>query len=78
MFSLTVSQECPHQRTCDIDAARAGKISGTQRLTGRTYDDGAGSDIDWSKRTPHQANSGAILEGRSSNTRSRSSRSRSA
>ena len=36
---LTVQRKCPHEGACDIDTAGTGKTSGTQQLTGRTYDD---------------------------------------
>ena len=52
-------------------AARAGKTSGTQQLTGRVYDNRAGSDVDGSEHTPHQAHTGGIRRGRSSRTSSR-------
>ena len=64
MSSLTVQRKCPHYGECDIDAARTGKTSGTQQLTGGIYDDGAGSDTDGSEHTPHQAYSDGIQEGR--------------
>ena len=48
---LTAKRKCPYYRECDIDAARAGKTSGTEPLTGGTYDDRAGSDIDGSEHT---------------------------
>ena len=31
---LTAERKCPHDGACEIDAARAGKTSGTQQLTG--------------------------------------------
>ena len=52
---LTAERKCPHDGACEIDAARTGKTSGTQQLTGWIYDDGAGSDTDGSERTPYQA-----------------------
>ena len=72
---LTAKRKCPHYGECDIDAARAGKTSGTQQLTGRVYDNRAGSDVDGSEHTPHQAHTGGIRRGRSSRTSSRQSRS---
>ena len=51
---LTAERKCPHDGACEIDAARTGKTSGTQQLTGRVYDDGAGSDTDGTERTPYQ------------------------
>ena len=73
--TLTAKRKCPHYGECDIDAARAGKTSGTQQLTGRVYDNRAGSDVDGSEHTPHQAHTGGIRRGRSSRTSSRQSRS---
>ena len=70
----TMSQHVGHGE-CDIDAARAGKTSGTQQLTGRVYDNRAGSDVDGSEHTPHQAHTGGIRRGRSSRTSPRQSRS---
>ena len=40
---LTAERKCPHDGACEIDAARTGKTSGTQQLTGWIYDDGAGA-----------------------------------
>ena len=71
--SLSVQRKCPHYGECDIDAERTGKTSGTQPLTGRAYDDRAGSDIDGSERTPHQAHTRGIQTGGSSRTCSRQS-----
>ena len=73
--ALTAQRKCPHDGACDIDAARTGKTSGTQQLTGRIYDDGAGSDTDGSEHTPHHAHTGGISTGGSSRTRSRQQRS---
>ena len=72
---LTAKRKCPHYGECDIDAARAGKTSGTQQLTRRVYDNRAGSDIDGSERTPHQAHTSGLQRGWSSRTSSRQSRS---
>ncbi len=68
---LTAKRKCPHYGECDIDAARAGKTSDTQQLTGWIYDDGAGSDTDGSERTPHQAHASGLQRGWSSRTSSR-------
>ena len=51
--TLTAKRKCPHYGECDIDAARAGKASGTQQLTGRVYDNRAGSDVDGRVSTRH-------------------------
>ena len=75
MSSLTVKRKCPHEGTCDIDAERADKASGSQQFDGGPYDHGAGSDFDGSERAPHQAYSGGLQKGRRSRTRSRQSRS---
>ena len=75
MSSLTVQRKCPHYGECNIDAARAGKTSGTELLTGTIYDDGTSSDIVGSEHAPHQAYSDGIQEGRSSRTGSRQQRS---
>ncbi len=63
---LTAKRKCPHYGECDIDAARAGKTSDTQQLTGWIYDDRAGSDTDGSERTPHQAHASGLQRGWSS------------
>ena len=66
---LTAERKCPHDGACEIDAARTGKTSGTQQLTGWIYDDGAGSDTDGTERTPYQAHTGGIQgEGSSRNS----------
>ena len=57
---LTAERKCPHDGACEIDAARTGKTSGTQQLTGWIYDDGAGSDTDGTERTPYQARGSAL------------------
>ena len=57
---LTAERKCPHDGACEIDAARTGKTSGTQQLTGWIYDDGAGSDTDGTERTPYQTHTGGI------------------
>ena len=72
---LTAKRKCPHYGECDIDAARAGKTSDTQQLTRRVYDNGAGSDVDGSEHTSHQAHTGGLQRGWSSRTSSRQSRS---
>ena len=69
--TLTAERKCPHDGECDIDAARTGKTSGTQQLTGWIYDDGAGSDTDGSEHTPHQAHTGGLQREGSSRTSSR-------
>ena len=69
--TLTAKRKCPHYGECDIDAARAGKTSGTQQLTGRVYDNRAGSDVDGSEHTPHQAHTGGLQRERSRRTSSR-------
>ena len=72
---LTAERKCPHDGACEIDAARTGKTSGTQQLTGRVYDDGAGSDTDGTERTPYQAHTGGIQGEGSSRNSSRQQRS---
>ena len=72
---LTAERKCPHDGACDIDAARTGKTSGTQQLTGWIYDDGAGSDTDGTERTPYQAHTGGIQGEGSSRNSSRQQRS---
>ena len=72
---LTAERKCPHDGACEIDAARTGKTSGTQQLTGRVYDNRAGSYLDGSEHTPHQAHTGGIRRGRSSRNSSRQQRS---
>ena len=66
MSSLTVKRKCPHEGTCDIDAERTDKASGSQQFDGGPYDHGAGSDFDGSERAPHQAYSGGLQKGRRS------------
>ena len=68
---LTAKRKCPHYGECDIDAARAGKTSDTQQLTRRVYDNRAGSYLDGSERTPHQAHASGLQRGWSSRTSSR-------
>ena len=63
---LTAKRKCPHYGECDIDAARAGKTSVTQQLTRRVYDNRAGSYLDGSERTPHQAHASGLQRGWSS------------
>ena len=46
---LTAKRTCPHYGDCDIDAARAGKTSGTQQLTRRVYENRGGSYLDGSE-----------------------------
>ena len=72
---LTAKRKCPHYGACEIDAARTGKTSGTQQLTGWIYDDGAGSDTDGTERTPYQAHTGGIQGEGSSRNSSRQQRS---
>ena len=72
---LTAERKCPHDGACEIDAARTGKTSGSQQLTGWIYDDGAGSDTDGSERTPYQAHTGGIQGEGSSRNSSRQQRS---
>ena len=72
---LTAERKCPHDGACEIDAARTGKTSGTQQLTGWIYDDGAGSDTDGTERTPYQAHTGGIQGEGSSRNSSRQQRS---
>ena len=69
---LTAERKCPHDGACEIDAARTGKTSGTQQLTGWIYDDGAGSGTE---RTPYQAHTGGIQGEGSSRNSSRQQRS---
>ena len=72
---LTAKRKCPHYGECDIDAARAGKTSDTQQLTRRVYDNRAGSYLDGSESTPHQAHASGLQRGWSRRTSSRQSRS---
>ena len=72
---LTAERKCPHDGACEIDAARTGKTSGTQQLTGWIYDDGAGSGTDGTERTPYQAHTGGIQGEGSSRNSSRQQRS---